>query len=129
MTQVSWGNMDRQVVEKLKIRAQRNGHSLDEEIKVILEEVVASELLDEDTLRQTQRIEEGERLKRARAKYMPHLAEQLLEGASIQGLQPLSQNTTHRPPQDLIAAFRQLRQDIGGKDVPIRELINQGRRF
>lgn len=128
MTQNSWSNVDRQVIEKLKIRAQRQGRSLDEEIKIILEEVVADEVLDKDTLLQTQRIEAQERLKQARAKYLPHLQRSPNVEATL-GLQPLGQNTARRHPHDVIAAFRQLRQDIDWQGISIRELINEGRRF
>jgi len=129
MTQTSWDRLDRQIIEKLKLRAQRHGRSLDEEIEVILGEVVAAEVLDKDILHQTLASEARERLQRARAKYMPTLTGSSPDVESNSQLQPLSQNTTRRHPQDVVAAFRQLRQDIGWQDVSIRELIEEGRRF
>jgi plasmid stability protein len=129
MTQAIWGNVDQQVVERLKLRAQRNGRSLDEEIKVILEEVAAAEGGDEEKFHPTQQAENQELLRRARSKYLPNLAEPSFEDSSTQGLQPLSQTPDPLNSPDVVEAFHQLRQSIRWNDAPIRDLIDEGRRF
>lgn len=62
--------------------------------------------------------------RQARAKYLPHLAQRSPDVEATLGLQPLSQNIARRHPHDVVAAFRQLRQDIDWQGVSIRELIN-----
>jgi plasmid stability protein len=129
MTQAIWGNVDRQVIERLKLRAQRNGRSLDEEIKVILEEVAAAEGRDEENSHRTQRAENQERLRRVRAEYFPNFAESSLGDSSTQGLQPLSRTADPINILDVVEAFNLLRQSIRWNDAPIRDLIDEGRRF
>lgn len=129
MTQEIWGTVDPQVVERLRLRAQRNGRSLDEEIKVILEEVAAAEGVSEDTLHQIQQAENQERLKQARAKYQPEVEGRSFEFASTQGLRPLSQPTDLRNASNVVETFQQLRQAIHWNNPPIHDLINERRRF
>ena len=129
MTQITWRNVDRQVVERLKLRAQRNGRSLDEEIKVILEEVAAAEVVNVDTLHQIQQADNQERLRQAQAKYLPDLEARSFEIASTQGLRPLHQPTDSPNVLDVVEVFQQLRQAIHWNNAPIRDLIDEGRRF
>lgn len=129
MTQAIWGNVDQQVVERLMLRAQRNGRSLDEEIKVILEEVAAAEGIDEENFHLARRAENQQRLRRALDKYFPNLTESALEDSATQGLQPLSLSTDSITIPDLEEAFHQLQQSVQWNDAPIRDLIDEGRRF
>lgn len=64
MTQVVLENLDFIVIEKLKVRAQRHGRSLEAELEAILTQVAETEVSD------CAAVEEAwERIDRARAKY------------------------------------------------------------
>jgi plasmid stability protein len=129
MTSASWSNVDQQVIERLRIRAQRNGRSLDAEINAILEAVAAAESLDQETLPQTQHLQSQERLRQAQAKYYSSLGEDWSEIASTQELQPWRSASTPLSPSEVISTFRQLRQASQPDNTSIRDLINEGRRF
>jgi len=64
MTQLVIENLDPNVIEKLKIRAQRQGRTLEAELKVILE--MAAEGVDTATLK----AKAWERIDKARSKYV-----------------------------------------------------------
>jgi plasmid stability protein len=64
MTQVVIENLDPNVIEKLKVRAQRQGRTLEAELKVILE--MAAEGVDTATLKAAA----WERVDKARSKYV-----------------------------------------------------------
>lgn len=64
MTQVVIENLDPIVIEKLKVRAQRHGRSLEAELKAILTQAADTEVSDRSAVE-----EAWERIDRARAKY------------------------------------------------------------
>ena len=64
MNQLVIENLDPNVIEKLKIRAQRQGRTLEAELKVILE--MAAEGIDTVTLK----AKAWERVDKARSKYV-----------------------------------------------------------
>jgi plasmid stability protein len=64
MNQLAIEDLDPNVIEKLKVRAQRQGRTLEAELKVILE--MAAEGVDTATLKATA----WERIDKARSKYV-----------------------------------------------------------
>lgn len=65
MTQLVLSNLDPILIEKLKIRSQQHGRSLDEELKAILEQAV-----DTEVVREVMAMAEArEKLEIARARY------------------------------------------------------------
>jgi plasmid stability protein len=65
MTQILIQDLDPTVTGKLKIRALRNGRSLEAEVKAILEAAAEAEAVEKTTTR----LQEWEAIDKARAKY------------------------------------------------------------
>ena len=64
MTQVILENLDPNIIEKLKVRAQQHGRSLEAELKAILTQAAQIEVTDTDATAQA-----WEKIDRVRAKY------------------------------------------------------------
>lgn len=65
MTQIVIEELDPMLVEKLKVRAQRQGRSLEAELKAILEAAAEAEVVDKETAMAAA----WERIDKARTRY------------------------------------------------------------
>lgn len=112
MAQFIIEDLDSEVIERLKVLAQRNGRSLQAELKHILETAASSTLSKEEII-----------LKKAEK-----MRQQITNHAASKGIEikPIEKKSD---ANEVIQGFRELRNKIPLDGMSIREMREEGRRF
>lgn len=112
MAQFLIEDLDSEVIERLQVLAQKNGRSLQAELKHILEKAASSSLSkDEIILKKTEK-----------------MRQQIINHAAYKGIEikPIEKKSD---ANEIIQGFRELRNKIPLDGMSIREMREEGRRF